>query len=138
VSIELVVVTPEGQAYSGPVDQVVLPGSEGEFGVLESHERFLAALTHGVMEVQTAEGSSFAAVSDGFADVSAGKVVVMVGSHHRADEIDVDAARDAHATAESELRELGASDEEAERRAELEDAITRAQVHIDLHNRTPR
>ena len=37
--IELVVVTPEGEAFSGLVEEVVLPGVEGEFGVLEAPTR---------------------------------------------------------------------------------------------------
>ncbi len=55
--IELVVVTPEGEAFSGLVEEVVLPGVEGEFGVLEAHERFLSALDHGCIEIRTREGS---------------------------------------------------------------------------------
>ena len=42
--VELVIVTPQGEAYRGPVDSVVLPGTEGEFEVLENHERFLTPL----------------------------------------------------------------------------------------------
>ena len=53
MGIQLTVVTPEGQPYQGEVEQVVLPGSEGDFGVLEQHERFLAALRPGVMEIRT-------------------------------------------------------------------------------------
>ena len=131
--IELIVVTPEGQTFSGPVEQVVLPGTEGEFGVLESHERFLAPLQHGVMEIQTGEGSQFSAVSMGFADVSAQRVAVMVDSHHYAHEIDADAARAAADAAQTELSQLGAGEEHADRRAELEDAIVRASVHIAVH-----
>ena len=51
MSIELIVVTPEGQAYEGSIQQVVLPGSEGDFGVLEQHERYLAPLRSGKMEI---------------------------------------------------------------------------------------
>ena len=32
MSLELVIVTPQGEAYRGPVERVVLPGSEGDFG----------------------------------------------------------------------------------------------------------
>ncbi len=131
--IELVVVTPTGQAFSGPVEQVVLPGTEGEFGVLESHERFLAPLQHGVMEIRTLEGSQFSAVSTGFADVSAQRVVVMIDSHEHAHEIDADAARAAGSAAQEELDQLAAADENADRRAELEDAIVRASVLLDVH-----
>ena len=89
MALELVVVTPEGEAFAGTVDQVVLPGVEGEFGVLESHERFLSALEHGCMEIRTGEGSRFSAVSDGFAEVTGERVVVMVDGVVDAEHIDL-------------------------------------------------
>ena len=131
--IELTVVTPEGEAFSGPVDQVVLPGSEGEFGVLESHERFLSALDHGAMEIRSTDGNKLYVVSDGFAEVNAERVVVLVDSMHAAEEIDIEAVRSAHESATSELSSLG--EEEEERRAELEDALLRANASIEVHAR---
>lgn len=77
---ELIIVTPQGESFRGPVDQVVLPGSEGEFGVLQLHERFLAPLAAGAAEIKTAQGSRWAALGSGFADVSAEQVVVLVDS----------------------------------------------------------
>ena len=77
----LSVVTPEGQAYEGPADTVVLPGSEGEFGVLPGHEAFLTALRIGPMTIQQPGGETLhACVSQGFAEVHDDHVSVMVGS----------------------------------------------------------
>ena len=56
MALELVVVTPEGEALSEVIDQVVLPGEAGEFGVLESHERFLTPLSLGPMQIQSEAG----------------------------------------------------------------------------------
>ncbi|MGZ8716936.1 MAG: ATP synthase F1 subunit epsilon, partial [Gaiellaceae bacterium] len=41
MALELVIVTPQGQAFNAEVDTVVLPGTEGDFGVLPGHEAFL-------------------------------------------------------------------------------------------------
>jgi F-type H+-transporting ATPase subunit epsilon len=133
VPIELTVVTPEGEAFSGPVEQVVLPGSEGEFGALEDHERFLTPLQHGVMEIRTTGGSQWSAVTDGFAEVDGKRVVVMVEAHHPADEIDLAQAQQSHDEAQRELAELDRMDESEARRAELEDAIARATAMIEAH-----
>ena len=89
MSIELTIVTPQGIVYQGPVESVVLPGTEGEFGVLENHERFLAPLRIGEVEIQTREGSTFAAIADGFADVDGEEVTVLVESCEVAGDIDV-------------------------------------------------
>ena len=77
MSIDLTIVTPQGIVYQGPVESVVLPGAEGEFGVLENHERFLSPLQTGEVEIKTREGSTFAAIAQGFADVVGDEVTVL-------------------------------------------------------------
>ena len=47
MALQLTVVTPEGQVFDEAVEHVVLPGSEGDFGVYEQHERFLTAIRPG-------------------------------------------------------------------------------------------
>ncbi len=130
MALELVVVTPQGEAFSGPVEEVVLPGVEGEFGVLESHERFLSVLAHGCMEIRTGEGSRFSAVSDGFAEVTGERVVVMVDSLVEAENIDFEETRAEQQRAEAELESLAPGDENATRRAELRDALDRANAQL--------
>ena len=78
MSLELTIVTPQGEAFRGPIEAVVLPGSEGDFGVLPRHERLLTSLRAGQVEIHTAAGTRNAAISEGFADVSGSEVVVMV------------------------------------------------------------
>ncbi len=96
--IELTIVTPEGQAFHGDVESVVLPGSEGDFGVLADHERFLCPLRAGEVEIKADGGSRYAAVGGGFADVNGREAAVLVESCELAGDIDVaraEAARDA-------------------------------------------
>ncbi len=133
MSLELVIVTPEREAFRGPVKRVVLPGSEGEFGVLEGHERFLCPLRIGEVEIDGEGESRFAALSEGFADVGGSSVVVMVDTCELAEEIDVARAERARARAEEELARLGEGSPEAEsefRRAQaaLQRALVRLQV----------
>jgi F-type H+-transporting ATPase subunit epsilon len=135
VPIELTVVTPDGEAFSGLVEQVVLPGSEGEFGVLQNHERFLTPLSHGVMEIRGPEGSQWAALGDGFAEVDGQHVVVMVSAHHRSEEIDRSQAEQSLEEAERELAQLEQADGAEGRRAELEEAVASAQAMIEAHTR---
>jgi len=80
MSLELTIVTPLGEAFHGPVEAVVLPGSEGDFGVLPRHERLMTALRVGELEIRTGSGTKRASISEGFADVSGSEVVVMVTS----------------------------------------------------------
>ncbi|MFQ5506401.1 MAG: ATP synthase F1 subunit epsilon [Planctomycetota bacterium] len=88
---DLTIVTPQGPAYQGAVESVVLPGSEGDFGVLASHERLLSPLRAGAVEIRTAEETVHATIAEGFAEVTGETVVVMVESCEVA--ADGDAAR---------------------------------------------
>jgi F-type H+-transporting ATPase subunit epsilon len=80
VALDLTIVTPEGEVFQGPVDAVVLPGSEGDFGVLPQHERLLTPLRPGPVEIRTGGATQHATITEGFADVSGTQVVVMVTS----------------------------------------------------------
>ena len=133
MSLQLVVVTPQGEKFSGPVEEVVLPGVSGEFGVLESHERLLSALDHGCMTVKMPEGHTrYAALSDGFAEVTGDKVVVMVDSSLEVEEIDVEEARRNHEDISERLKALPDTDEEADRRADMENILVRLAVQIEV------
>jgi F-type H+-transporting ATPase subunit epsilon len=136
MALDLIVVTPHGEAFSERVEQVVLPGAEGDFGVLESHEKFLAPLQPGPMQVKLPDGTSeWAAVSSGFAEVNGSQVVVLVDECFKAHEIDVEHAQHTKEEAERELIELLKSVDGEEHRAKLENVIVRASVHIDVHGR---
>ncbi len=130
--IELIIVTPEGEAYSGPVDQVVLPGSEGEFGVLENHERVLAPLRHGTVEIQTGSGSEWAAVSNGFADVSMERVVVLADACTLAKDIDRTSVEEAKSEAEAELQSLEDGEAHDSRRETLSELIRQSEVQLEV------
>ena len=85
--LQLVIVTPRGETFAGPIVRVVLPGSEGEFGVLRGHEAFVTALGGGRVEVLDPDGrTSRLTVSDGFARVTRECVVVLVGECRIEDE----------------------------------------------------
>ena len=136
MSMDLIVVTPEGERFSEPVERVVLPGAEGDFGVLESHEKFLAPLKPGPMEITLPGGQiEWAAIAGGFAEVTGNQVVVLVDECFKAHEIDIEHAQHTKAEAESELKALLEDINEEDRRAALEDAVVRAGVQIEVHGR---
>jgi len=136
VSLELTIVTPEGQAFHGEVESVVLPGAEGDFGVLAGHEPFLSALQTGGVELQTADGKKrLAAVSRGYAEIHGDKVNVMVGTCEWADEIDVARAERARERALKALQGARASAEGEAEYQELQEAYSRAVARITVSDR---
>jgi len=129
VSLTLSIVTPHGTVFEGPVESVVVPGSEGDFGVLPGHERFLSPVRIGELEVRGPNGR-WAAVSDGFADVGPDRVVLMVDSCEFAADIDTARAERARARAEREVEQLRQSQEEEQRFQLAQAALERAIVRL--------
>lgn len=142
MAIELVVVTPEGEAFSEEVEQVVLPGEAGEFGVLESHERFLTPLQLGPMEIIRTAGDSsgrkseWAAITSGFAEVDGTRVVVLVDSCALAGEIDRDATETRRVEADDALLRLPDDEANAGERARLCAVVARAELELEVAGRS--
>lgn len=135
MAIELVVVTPEGEALSETVEQVVLPGEAGDFGVLESHERFLTPLSLGPMEIIRDSGNEWAAITSGFAEVDGARCVVLVDSCTLASAVDKTAVESARADADSELSGLADAEENAGERARLAGVVASAELELDVVSR---
>jgi F-type H+-transporting ATPase subunit epsilon len=136
MAIELVVVTPEGEALSESVEQVVLPGEAGEFGVLEQHERFLTPLSPGAMRIIRGQGTEWAAITSGFAEVDGKRCVVLVDSCALASEIDKDAVEARRVEASDALEALPADDEEhAAERFRLQGVVARAELELEVASR---
>jgi len=125
-TIRLELVTPERLLLSEEVDEVVLPGYEGEFGVLPGHTQFLAILNIGMMWYRKGSAVTRIALGGGFAEVNHDRVVVMADTAERAGEIDVERAQRARDRAEARLKELSMDDETYKKAyAELQRALVR-------------
>jgi len=85
--LTLNIVTPD-HAYSFDVDEVSLPGSEGDFGVLPGHTPFFAAIRTGQMYYRQGTEKHFLAVSIGFAEVLPDRVTVIAQVAETAEEFD--------------------------------------------------
>jgi len=70
-------VSPEKLLFSGDVEQVDVPGAEGDFGVLAGHAPFVSTLRPGILTVYGASGEQKIVVLGGFAEVSAEGLTVL-------------------------------------------------------------
>ncbi|MEJ7696592.1 MAG: ATP synthase F1 subunit epsilon [Candidatus Limnocylindrales bacterium] len=93
--IQLEIVTPERLAYSDTVDSVVLPGSEGELGVLPHHAPLVAMLGVGELRIRKGGSEESFAIAGGFLQVRPDKVVVMAETADLASDIDLEKAQEA-------------------------------------------
>lgn len=107
------VVTPERSILSRNVEEVIAPGSQGEFGVLKGHAAFLTTLKHGMITVYDDEGGkNYMAISGGFSEVTPDKVIILAEHAELAKEIDLDQSRKDLEIAEEKLRSLKKDDPE--------------------------
>jgi F-type H+-transporting ATPase subunit epsilon len=139
MSLLLEIVTPERLAYSDQVDAVVLPGSEGELGVLPHHAPLVSMLGVGELRIRKGGVEESFAIVGGFLQVRPDKVVVMAETADMASEIDLERAQEARREAERAL-ETGfheGADLSAERAA-LQQALLRIRVAERRYREGPR
>ena len=86
-SIALHIVTPD-QSFTHDVDEVSLPGAEGDFGVLPGHTPFFTSLRTGQMWYRKGAAKHYLAVSVGFVEVLPDKVTVIAQVAERAEDLD--------------------------------------------------
>ncbi len=77
-TLTLSITTPYGRIFNGNVQSITLPGSEGEFGVLEGHSDLLSLLKAGVIEIYRDHQRDLVAINWGYAKVQANQVDVLV------------------------------------------------------------
>jgi F-type H+-transporting ATPase subunit epsilon len=133
--MNLSILTPQGSVFEGSVDSVLVPGSEGEFGVLPEHERFLTPIRIGELAIQSGGKTLYAAVAEGFADVAAQSVAILAEACELAGSIDLARAELARQRAEQGLAALP-RDAEAARVREYEVALERARNRLAVRQRS--
>jgi F-type H+-transporting ATPase subunit epsilon len=95
-SFELSVVTPEGAAFEGEAQMVIVPGSAGEIGVLPRHAPLVAMLKAGETRIRAQNEWTAFATGPGYFKVQRDRAIVLVDDAVRAEDIDVEqAAREA-------------------------------------------
>ena len=127
--LTLEIVTPEKMSFAGTVEEVTIPGTEGEFGVLRGHASLLSSVDIGELSFTREGKRTRYAVNTGYAEVTASKVTALVESAERSDMIDIERARRAKERAEGKMAKLPKEDADFEKnRLALARAITRISV----------
>lgn len=98
------IISPERTVYSQAADLVVVPGADGQLGVLPAHTRLFAQLVEGEVKIVKGGEEFFLAIGGGFIDVSLNKVTILVTRAVAADEINEQEVLAAKAHAEELLR----------------------------------
>jgi F-type H+-transporting ATPase subunit epsilon len=127
-TILLEVVTPEHLLLSQPVEEVIAPGVEGEFGVLPGHTHFLTTLKIGELRYRVGELTRYMSILWGYAEVTPEKVTILAEVAEKAEDIDVDGAQAGVDEAQRRLEIGGLPSEVEEARVSLEKARLRQRI----------
>jgi F-type H+-transporting ATPase subunit epsilon len=136
MTLRLEVVSPDGRVFTDDVDSVVVPGIEGELGILPHHTPLVTALGTGELRIRRSGTVQFMLISGGFVEVRPDKVVVMALVAEHSDEIDAAAAAEARKRAEADLEEVHDPVDLARVRAALQTALMRERIATRRANRS--
>ena len=128
------VVTPEGPAFDGDAEMIIVPGAAGEIGVLARHAPLVAMLNAGstrvYLDVDAQQIETFA-TGPGFFQVLEDRAIALVDDAVVASEIDVDRARQQLEEAKAELERVESGDSTADR-WQLEQRIRHAENQLNV------
>src|SRR5712692_9731815 len=135
-TFEVSLVTPEGSAYDGEAEMLIVPGADGEIGVLARHAPLVAMLKAGSTRVHVRRGQDVRefATGPGFFKVEQDRALALVDDAVDAKEIDDARAREQLQEAQAELErvERGESDTD---RWQLEQRIKHAENQLTVAGR---
>jgi len=131
--LKLEIVTPEREAFSEMVDSTVIPGIDGELGLLPAHAPLVTILNPGELSYTKDGETHYLAVGEGFVEVSGDTVSVMADVALAEEDIDESVVEAALKRAEEAL--AGTSDEDQENFAALQATISKSMAQLRVKRR---
>jgi F-type H+-transporting ATPase subunit epsilon len=133
--LRLEVVTPERRAYDDDVDMVVVPGRNGQLGILPRHTPLISSLGTGELRIKKAGTEETLLISGGFVEVRPDRVIVMADLAEHSEEIDEARAVEARKRAQAELEQTKDPVDLARVRAALQTALMRERIAVRRRSR---
>ncbi len=127
------IVSQDRLIFEGDADSVLLPGTEGEMGILPHHAPLLSTLSFGVIKVRYKNTEEIFTVAGGFVEVQPDIVTVLADRAENVRKIDVARAEAARLRAETYLTEGPPPDSDAYLR--MEAALRRSRLRLDAVSR---
>jgi F-type H+-transporting ATPase subunit epsilon len=129
-------VTPDGAAYEGDAEMIIVPGAAGEIGVLARHAPLIATLKAGSTRVHVSQTEVLEfATGPGFFEVLQDRAIALVDDAVKADDIDEVRAREQLEAAQAELAEIESGESTADR-WQVEQRIRHAENQLSVVGRS--
>lgn len=131
------IVTAEREVFADDgVDEIVVPGSEGELTVLPMHAPLLTTIQPGIMRIIKGNEETVSTITGGFLEVRENRVTILADAAERVDEIDVARAEEARLRAQRSLDERHGREDLAIAAAALQRALLRLRAAERRHRRS--
>ncbi|XGB41105.1 MAG: F0F1 ATP synthase subunit epsilon [Nodosilinea sp. LVE1205-7] len=122
------VIAPDKTVWDSEAEEVILPSTTGQLGILAGHAPLLTALDIGVMRVRADKTWIPIALMGGFAEVDSNQVTILVNGAERGESIDTKTARTAYEEAEADLAQVDPEDKQAV--IQTRQAVKRARARL--------
>ncbi|MDO8619004.1 MAG: ATP synthase F1 subunit epsilon [Candidatus Daviesbacteria bacterium] len=126
--LNLKVVTPEKEIFSGEVDEVVVTTPDGEIGILPNHTNLMSSVVAGEMRIKNGGKTTVMVTGSGLLQVTDNNLSIMTDLAEEAADIDEKAAEEARKRAEQALEQKLTDEEYAQTIVVLEKSLARLQV----------
>jgi len=136
--IQLEIVAPDKQLFSGDVEAVTVPANTGYLGILPGHAPLLAELGVGEISYKTVKGTQYLFCSWGFIEVLPERVIILAQTAESASEIDINRAEQAKSRAERILASKDPSLDYARAQLSLMRAMTRLNAARRYQHKGPK
>lgn len=130
------IVSQDRSLFEGDVDIVVIPGTDGEMGILPNHAPLLSTIRLGIVKVRRGSEELHFTITGGLVEVQPKIVTILADAAENVEEIDIARAEDAKRKAEQRLKEGIPADSEAYLAAEA--ALHRSTLRLDMARRFGR
>lgn len=124
------VISPDKTVWDSKAEEVILPSTTGQLGILTGHAPLLTALDTGVMRVRPGKDWVAIALMGGFAEIENNEITILVNGAEKGETIDKEAARAAYTQAEARFQQAstGTPQEQVEAKQALKRARARFQA----------
>jgi F-type H+-transporting ATPase subunit epsilon len=133
MTIRCEVVSQDRTVFEGDVDIVVIPGMDGEMGILPNHSALLSTIRLGVVKVRYSGAEENFTITGGLVEVQPDIVTILADAAENVEEIDIARAEEARQRAEERLAEGPPSGTDAYLAAEA--ALRRSSLRLDASRR---
>jgi F-type H+-transporting ATPase subunit epsilon len=128
MTLDIRVIAPDRTVWNAEAEEVILPSSTGQLGILTGHIPLLTALDIGVMRVRIEKDWIPIVLLGGFAEVENNTITILVNGAEEGSEINIEKAQDGLQKAVSMLQEAETSKEKIEATQRIRKARARLQA----------